>query len=336
MIFITQQPTSDSVFLDSQLIHFSLYTEADHTRIKAQFTKSGSLDYEEYNWPKFSAKELQHSLTGFIKNKLITTTAINPAVSRINNLFKTNIFLFEHTGIIGISGKTLNPFFIMYSNNNLETLPHSDLEFLGIAESLIINANGTLTVPFFSNINQTLSISLIDQDNNNIYSGSLNASKAYYLFKQKLALNYNVESLSMTIQSANRVITKKIRVLKNTSYSNINIRFVNQFGALIYTQFFASLEEKNDFENTVYQDQNSRLYNAEINTKATLTVNTGYLFSDEKFIIEQILNSTKVEIEYKGKYIPIVSSTKSFKPFLSKEFLNTSTLTFIFDKYAVN
>ncbi|MGL4582174.1 MAG: hypothetical protein ACRCVU_04230, partial [Flavobacterium sp.] len=67
-----------------------------------------------------------------------------------------------------------------------------------------------------------------------------------------------------------------------------------------------------------------------------ITIDTGYLLQSELFLIRQLVNSTLVELEINGEYIPVVSTTKKIKVYRDREYIITNKLTFTFSNYEAN
>lgn len=332
MITVIKQPKTDSIVLDSDrtMIHVSTENEDTLLQYLIGFPKP-----DVFNMPKFDSKSAKFDIQNYFRNKVPTQSLLQfyiPSLYLVKNIYEVNSYILEYRNKTVISNITLNDFRVMYSNKSIEKLSPDDFYFLGIPDSLVISSNCTVSIPFFVK-SRSLQISIIDQNYNTIYSLNTPLLNGYHVIQKSLKLNYDVEHLIVSIKDSNREIIKRIRVLKNTLFDPTNLRFRNQFGAIIYCQLFGEISETPYYKNNIYVNQNGLQYNAEIENESQITINTGYLAKDEKFIVEQILLSLEVEIEYQGKYIQVIPVTKSIKNFVSNEWIYTNQLTFKFNKY---
>lgn len=334
MITGINQPKEDSIRLDSDNIRIDATTDNDDTLLSFHIT-SGIPSL--FNMPKYNDFKAVINLKGLIRNRKPTQHLVlfSPSLYKVENIFTINSYITEHLDKTSIDNMILGSFKIMYSSLSIEKLRDAKFYFLGIPDSLVISNKTTLSIPFFTKSN-SLFYRIQDQNGNVINSGVTPNIEGYYLFQNVLDLDYDVESLIVSLRDDTTEIHKKIRVLKNTLHSPINVRFINQFGALIYAQLFGELSENPAYKNSIYTNHNGLLYNAEVEVESQITLNTGYLFKDEKFLVEQILTSLNVEVEYQGKYVSVVPSTKSIKNYVSNQWVYSNLLTFKFNKYEAN
>ena len=332
MITVIKQPNTNSIVLDSDKTMIHVRTDNEDTLLQLNI---GFPEPTILNMPKYNKQAAKFEFQNYFRNKIPSQILVNfltPSLYQVQNLYDVYSYVVEHKNKTSISNITLNDFRIMYSTKNIEKLSFESFYFLGIPNSMVISSNAVLSIPFFVE-NKTLQILIHDQNYNKIYSLDTPSLDGYYVIQKFLKLNYDVEFLIVTIKDSTREITKRIRVLKNTLFKPTNIRFRNQFGAIIYCQMFGELSETPSYKNNIYSNQNGLLYNAEVENESQITINTGYLLNDEKFIVEQILLSLDVEIEYEETYIKVVPGTKSIKNFVSNQWIQSNQLTFKFNKY---
>jgi len=231
--------------------------------------------------------------------------------------------------------KISNQIEILYSSVSMQQVPKAPLSFLGGAASLVMSSTGIVSIPFLIQEKQAIQIRLVDQKNNLISLQFLDNAQGYYLFEQSLQLEYPVEALTLEI-IGKQTIVKQIRILKNKRFKPLNIRFKNQFGAILYTQLFASIKIEEELNYSTIRNQNGGLLTNEINSLSNLTVNTGYLLNSEFFVVSQICNSLQVEVEIEGTYIQVVPTQKKFSKFESNKWVMGTQLTFQYLNYEAN
>lgn len=315
-----------------------LILDSDSNYIEIASTDPGKLTIETNNTllnqitiAKYNATNAKINLKGVFRNSLITTTAINDKLAKVNNTYSIygSIRSEDNQAVI-------DPIDVIYSTKSIEAINQSPVSFLGISDTLLYSSYCTLSIPFFISEVQNVIIRIYDQKNNSVdFSLVGELQPGYYLYQKPLALEYEVESLIFEVE-AKTTIKKSVRIIKNNKNKPLNIRFKNQFGATIYCQLFANVQVEEELSPQVYRDQNGRSFLTDIESKSTITLDTGYLLNSELFLIRQILNSLEVEIELQGKYIEVISSTKKVVVLKNREFLTTNKLTFTYNNYEAN
>lgn len=330
MISIISQPTELVLDSDNSIIELSS-TKQDKITLKTNNNLLNQITVAKYN-----ATNVIINLKSLYRNMDITTNEISREAKKINNIL--NI-----TGSIAQASTepsevTIKPIQILYSTKSIERLPttNSTIHFLGISESLLCSRDCRVTIPFLITKSQAITIRVYDQKNNLIKLSFLDLlTIGYYTYDINLALDYPVEALTVEIVGE-ETIRKVIRVLKNKVNQLLNIRFRNQFGAFIYAQLFSNLDIEEELKPKTYRDQDGRQFTSEVESNSILTVDTGYLLQSELFLIRQLVNSTEVELEINGEYIPVVSSTKKTKVYQDREFILSNKLTFTYTNYEAN
>ncbi len=330
MIKIIQQPKGIS--LDSDNTTIELYSDSiDKIDIDTNNTLLNQITVAKYNNTNAII-----NLKNLFRNTIISTTIITQECQKVNNLF--NI-----TGSIKQVGKSpsevvLQPIDILYSYKTIEQLPttKNSIDFIGISENLLCSSNCKLTIPFFLSMEQNITVRIYDQKRNLIKLSLLDLlTTGYYVYNIDTTLNYSVESVTVEI-IGKETISKSIRVLKNKVNQPINFRFMNQFGALINAQLFSNMEIEEELKSKVYRDQDGRQFTSEVESNSLINIDTGYLLQSELFLIRQLLNSTQIELEINGKYIPVVSSTKKTKVYRDREYITSNKITFTYSNYEAN
>lgn len=327
MISIISQPTELVLDSDNSIIEL-LSDKKDKIDIKTNNSLLNQITVAKYN-----ATNAIINLKSLYLNTDISTTELSREAKKINNILTI-------TGNItqGENEVILKPIQILYSTKTIERLPTNNrtIHFLGISESLLCSRDCRVTIPFLVTKSQAISIKVYDQKNNLIRLNLLGElSTGYYTYDINLALEYAVEALTVEI-IGEETIHKVIRVLKNKVNQLLNIRFKNQFGAYIYAQLFSNLDIEEELKPKTYRDQDGRQFTSEVESNSILTVDTGYLLQSEMFLIKQLMNSTLVELEINGEYIPVVSSTKKTKVYQDREFILSNKLTFTYSNYEAN
>lgn len=330
MIQIIKQPIELSLDSDNSIIELS----SDSTGRIDINTNNALLN--QVTVAKYNTTNAIINLKSLYRNTEITTTEITNESHKVNNLFTI-------TGNIKQVGElpsevSIQPIQILYSYKTIERLPTNNdiLHFLGISDSLLCSSKCKLSIPFFSSKSQNISVRVSDQKNNLIKFSLLGTlSTGYYVYDLDLALDYIVESITVEVIGI-ETITKTVRVLKNKVNTPINFRFRNQFGAIINAQLFSNIDIEEELKSKVYNDQDGRQFTFEIESNSIVTIDTGYLLQSELFLIRQIVNSTLVELEINGEYIPVVSTTKKIKVYRDREYITANKLTFTFSNYEAN
>lgn len=320
-----------------------LCLDSDNSIIELSSDTAGRIDINTNNAllnqvtvAKYNSTNAIINLKSLYRNTIVSTTEVTNESHKVNNLFTI-------TGDIKQVGElssevSMQPIQILYSYKTIERLPMNNgiLHFLGISDSLLCSSKCKLSIPFFSSKSQNISIRVSDQKNNLIKFSLLGSlSTGYYVYDLDFALDYNVESIIVEI-IGEETITKTIRVLKNKVNTPINFRFRNQFGAIINAQLFANLDIEEELKSKVYSDQDGRQFTSEIESNSIVTIDTGYLLQSELFLIRQLVNSTLVELEINGEYIPVVSTTKKIKVYRDREYITANKLTFTYSNYETN
>ncbi|MGL5276430.1 hypothetical protein [Myroides sp.] len=329
MIQIIKQPLELSLDSDNSIIEISTDSIG---RIDIN-TNNALLN--QVTVAKYNSTNAIINLKSLYRNTIVSTTEVTNESHKVNNLFTI-------TGDIKQAGDvpsevSLQPINILYSYKTIERLPSTNgtIHFLGISDSLLCSSNCKLSIPFFSYKSQNISIRVSDQKNNLIKLSLLGSLSGYYVYDLDLALDYNVESITIEI-IGEETITKAIRVLKNKVNTPINFRFRNQFGAIINAQLFSNIDIEEELKSKVYSDQDGIQFTSEIESNSIVTIDTGYLLQSELFLIRQLVNSTLVELEINGEYIPVVSTTKKIKVYRDREYITANKLTFTYSNYETN
>ncbi len=327
MITIKEQPTG--MVLDSDFIQYDV--TIDNPNHYIEFSSSELT----LTLPKYEGNNASLRINNLFRNKPILTTQVTDHIKKINNIFTFRPSFTEKNKEDFIDQKVANQILILYSSSSMQQLPRLPISFLGGADSLVMSSEGIVSIPFLVQEKQTLQVRLVDQKNNLISLQFIDQAQGYYVFEKELKLDYPVESLTLEV-IGKQTITKQIRVLKNKRFKPLNIRFKNQFGAILYTQLFASIKMEEELNYSTIRNQNGRLLTNEINSISNLTVNTGYLLNAEFFIVSQICNSLQVEIEIEGTYIQVVPTQKKFPKFESNKWVTATQLTFQYVNYEAN
>ena len=330
MIQIIKQPLELTLDSDNGIIELSTDTIG-----RVDINTNNSL-LNQITVAKYNNTNAIINLKSLYRNTIISTTDIAKEFHRVNNLFTI-------TGNIKQAGDvpsevSLQPINILYSYKTIERLPSTNgtIHFLGISESLLCSSNCKLTIPFLISKDQTISVRVYDQKRNLVKLSLLEQlTTGYYIYNIDLELNYTVESITIEIVGE-ETINKAIRVLKNKVNTPINFRFRNQFGAIINAQLFANLDIEEELKSKVYSDQDGIQFTSEIESNSIVTIDTGYLLQSELFLIRQLVNSTLVELEINGEYIPVVSTTKKIKVYRDREYITANKLTFTYSNYETN
>ncbi|WP_353158475.1 hypothetical protein [Myroides odoratus] len=327
MITINNQPSG--MILDSDFIQYDV--EVDNANHSIEFYSSEL----RLLLPKYELNKASIRLNNLYRNKQIGTIQVTEYIKKIDNIFKYRPSFSEKNKEEIIDFKVASQIEIIYSSLSMQHVPIAPLSFLGISDSLIIASNGTLSVPFLIQEKQSIQVRVIDQKNNLIALQFLDNAQGYYVFEKQLQLDYPVEALTLEV-IGKQTIQKQIRVLKNKRFKPLNIRFKNQFGAILHTQLFASMKIEEELNYATIRDQNGRLLTNEINSSSNLTLNTGYLLNSEVFVISQILNSLQVDIEINGSYTQVVPTQKKFPKWESNKWVTATQLTFQYINYEAN
>ncbi|WP_158962330.1 hypothetical protein [Myroides fluvii] len=327
MITINNQPSG--MVLDSDFIQYDV--EVDNANHSIEFYSSEL----RLLLPKYELNKASIRINNLYRNKQIGTIQITEYIKKINNIFRHQASISEKNKEEYIDLKLTNLIEVIYSTMSMQQIPVAPISFLGISDALIIASHGILSVPFLIQEKQSIQVRVIDQKNNLIALQFLDNAQGYYLFEKQLQLDYPVEALTLEV-IGKQTIQKQIRVLKNKRFKPLNIRFKNQFGAILHTQLFASMKMEEELNYATIRDQNGRLLTNEINSSSNLTVNTGYLLNSEIFVISQILNSLQVEIEINGSYTQVVPTQKKVPKWESNKWVTATQLTFQYINYEAN
>lgn len=327
MITIKEQPTG--MVLDSDFLQYDV--EINNANHAIEFYSSEL----KLTLPKYAVNQASLRINNLFRNKPITATQATEYIKKIDNIFKFTPSFTEKNKEEIIDFKLAYPVEILYSTASMQQVPKVPLSFLGGADSLVMSSNGIVSVPFLVQEKQSIQIRLVDQKNNLIGLQFLENAQGYYVFEQALQLDYPVEALTLEI-IGKQTIVKQIRILKNKRFKPLNIRFQNQFGAILHTQLFASVKMEEELNYSTIRNQHGQLLTNEITSLSNLTVNTGYLLNAEFFIVSQICNSLQVEVEIEGTYILVVPTQKKFPKFESNKWVTVTQLTFQYVNYEAN
>jgi len=327
MITIHEQPTG--MILDSDFIQYDV--EINNVNHAIEFYSSELA----LTLPKYATNKASLRINNLFRNKPIAMTQVTEYIKKIDNIFRFRASFMEKNKEEIVDFKISNQIEILYSSVSMQQVPKAPLSFLGGAASLVMSSTGIVSIPFLIQEKQAIQIRLVDQKNNLISLQFLDNAQGYYLFEQSLQLEYPVEALTLEI-IGKQTIVKQIRILKNKRFKPLNIRFKNQFGAILYTQLFASIKIEEELNYSTIRNQNGGLLTNEINSLSNLTVNTGYLLNSEFFVVSQICNSLQVEVEIEGTYIQVVPTQKKFSKFESNKWVMGTQLTFQYLNYEAN
>jgi hypothetical protein len=130
-------------------------------------------------------------------------------------------------------------------------------------------------------------------------------------------------------------------------YTPFKVTFVNKLGAFQDLYFFKKTTESTNVtdetfkRNTIanststYQTYEGQRQRYNVNSKTSLSMNTGFVKENMNQTIEELFFSENVWIRYEGKTLPIIPSTKSlqYKIVLNDKLINyTVDFEFAFDK----
>ena len=130
-------------------------------------------------------------------------------------------------------------------------------------------------------------------------------------------------------------------------YTPFKVTFVNKLGAFQDLYFFKKTTESTNVtdetfkRNTIanststYQTYEGQRQRYNVNSKTSLSMNTGFVKDNMNQTIEELFFSENVWIRYEGKTLPIIPSTKSlqYKIVLNDKLINyTVDFEFAFDK----
>lgn len=334
MVTITKQPSANSIILDSDLLEVRARTDEPNTLLEFQVTVKGEV--HRFYAPKYDDYHAVFQLQNYFRNYVVSESVqALSSIYKLDNLFNISARFYEHRFQEGVSFKELNPFKILFSTQNLEHPRNEDLYFLGIAESLQCSLNPMLSIPFFVKNNSVL-ITIVDQDNVLLHSESSTVLDGYCIFRKKVVLKPGSEYIVVKISTATKSIFKYIRVVKNSLFKPLEVRFVNQFGATIYSELFGGMEIKDSFKYENYKNRKGVITTADVEVEGAISVDTGYLLQEELFLIDQLLTSLKVEIKIKDKWVLATATTKNITIMVSNEWLTSNELTFKYNRYAAD
>jgi len=141
--------------------------------------------------------------------------------------------------------------------------------------------------------------------------------------------------------------TIKVTNLCEPKFTPVKITFTNKFGAFQDIYFFKKTTERTNITDETFKrntvTNNTATYNTSegqrqrynINSKTSLSMNTGFVKEDMNQTIEELFFSENVWVRYEGKTLPIIPSTKSlqYKTVLNDKLINyTVDFEFAFDK----
>ena len=141
--------------------------------------------------------------------------------------------------------------------------------------------------------------------------------------------------------------TIKVTNLCEPKFTPVKITFTNKFGAFQDIYFFKKTTERTNITDETFKrnivTNTTATYNTfegqrqryNINSKTSLSMNTGFVKEDMNQTIEELFFSENIWIRYEGKTLPIIPSTKSlqYKTVLNDKLINyTVDFEFAFDK----
>ena len=136
-------------------------------------------------------------------------------------------------------------------------------------------------------------------------------------------------------------------VICEPKYEPYLVQFVNKFGMSDYITFFKKSTERGDFtqdqyEKSIYADAytdvnytNGKYQSFNINSRNTITLNTGFVEESYGEIVEEILMSEKVAIYEGGQWVAIVPNRGSvdYQKSINDKTINyTMAFTYAFDQ----
>jgi hypothetical protein len=136
-------------------------------------------------------------------------------------------------------------------------------------------------------------------------------------------------------------------VICEPKYDPYLVQFVNKFGMSDYITFFKKSTERGDFTQDQYQKSiyadgftdvnynNGKYQSFNINSRNTITLNTGFVDESYGDIVEEILMSEKVAVYEDGQWIAIVPNRGSvdyLKSVNDKTINYTMAFTYAFDQ----
>lgn len=162
----------------------------------------------------------------------------------------------------------------------------------------------------------------------------------------------NIPANSSTIQVYDTDDTTLLSTVNVTNicepkYTPFKVTFVNKLGAFQDLYFFKKTTESTNVtdetfkRNTIanststYQTYEGQRQRYNVNSKTSLSMNTGFVKENMNQTIEELFFSENVWIRYEGKTLPIIPSTKSlqYKIVLNDKLINyTVDFEFAFDK----
>jgi hypothetical protein len=136
-------------------------------------------------------------------------------------------------------------------------------------------------------------------------------------------------------------------VICEPKYEPYQIQFVNKYGMSDYITFFKKSTERGDFTQDQYQKSiyadaytdvnyvNGKYQSFNINSRNTLTLNTGFVDESYGEVMEEILMSEKVAIYEGGQWVAVVPNRGSIdyqKSINDKTINYTMSFTYAFDQ----
>jgi hypothetical protein len=118
-------------------------------------------------------------------------------------------------------------------------------------------------------------------------------------------------------------------------YDVVTIDFINRWGGWQREFFFKASTENVEMENNkyklnplvfpAYQSNEGQYKNFNTNAKRTIKANTGWVNENYKQVIEELLLSETIRVNYSGRPFPAVLKTKSIEKFKN---INTKTINY--------
>jgi hypothetical protein len=267
-----------------------------------------------------------------------TNTAVKDLVKLYNAYFETIFIPFSINGIVPqthlkkkvtiiiqernlntdaiIDTVTLPSFFLMYNATPVYFDDRKKIQLLGVTpEVLQISSTGKIIIPFYTNVSkESVSVEVTDNFGNILYLQSAPPlSGQVFLFSFDLSgvkLANNTTFFETKISCGDTVIVQRYRLFKFPNFGIKELFFKNNFGYYTPAYFDGELEVVNDFKIEEYKQADGTSVIFEITEGVNYTVNTGYLLSDERAIINQINNSLEVWYKEGADWLSIQTKTK--------------------------
>ncbi len=231
-----------------------------------ELTKFASIDVQEFD--------------------LATDTLVETAAVQTYLLHKSiNRHLYEQAQVIG-----QRSYFLGAPPEGTKVHDKSIVQIPFIVGSKILDGFVTVTI-------ESTSGTIYDQN------FPVNDRGSFYLRLDMSTLNIQEDtSLVVNIQVGQRLLSRKLSVIKYHKYPIHTIAFQNNYGHWIYADLFGRRTDDNDYEIEKYKIQDDTYQRAQIIQTKEITINTGYLSVSQFPIIEMICNSLETHIYIDGRF----------------------------------